>query len=161
MSQVTGWWGISLPYRTCGFYELFEPDRMPPIKIDPIFADIKTIADVIENRDMIEHAVASTTACYVPIGEEDDLNEFFYNDQQGCVRWYFRDGVGVYTNEKLSQVVAPDIPTFLTRLKIENSIWHKIMMSRFAACPFGCDDDDDYDLSKLDQTELEYVNYLK
>ncbi len=115
------WIGVDLPYRPHpnGFatYSTWKYKDQPEVEIDDIFKKFKTLADI--EKYIGELKIESPTACYFNIEE----NGVFYRDQQDCVLWAVNSKNQVCAIDM--GIVANSIPEFLTRVKLESSIWHK------------------------------------
>lgn len=108
-------YGLSgVPHReTSGTYDL--TDIVPPI--EPCLED---------NLDDIE----SPTACFTSTGKilsfKDTVLSPFYYDQQCCVIWYEDPNGKIYfVSGKTIGYCADSKAEFVTRMKIESSLWFK------------------------------------
>lgn len=147
------WVSHSIPYRSTngGTYRYFQT-LQAPIKIHDKFKDIKTIEDVEKTQQFLQELIKSRTGCYFSFDEK----ELFYRDQQDCVKWYYRENIGVYVNSDTDKVVASSIGEFLSRVYMESKIKEKIRISSFfPRLPT------EEELQKLDEDELEYVSFYK
>ena len=125
------WISFGIPFRPAyGTYKIFPFETLPKIKILKEFENIKTLDDVEKNSKKIDESVRSVTSCYV---EVDKNAGYFYVDQQDFIVWYFDHLKGVYFKEKENLIfVADDIPSFLSRIAIENEIARKYGFTLFS-----------------------------
>lgn len=111
----------------------FDYSQLPPVdvKILDKFAHIRTADDMIKYREWINKTLKSPTSCSVLRVKDEDI---VYRDQQDCILWrHGHCGEAVYVKhigftdlDNHPMHVAPNIPTFLARMYIENCIWRKV-----------------------------------
>jgi len=77
----------------------------------------------------------------------------FMHDCQGCVEWSLDEKGRVLANYE--EVVANNLPGFLSRVRIENDIWNKTYPFWF----LGRDNFDRLDWTQLSPEETEYVRH--
>jgi hypothetical protein len=121
MSSPTIWVGFRLPTRKCsGTYETYCYSDQPVITIDPKFKNIKTLQDIEKNMGILP--TDSPTDCYFSV---DERTTIFYSDSQGCVEWALNENNSTVVIYGSNEIVAYNIPEFLTRISLEISIWLK------------------------------------
>lgn len=142
-------------------YSSFE--TLPSIEVWKEFENIKTLQDVKVSVEIIEKNIVAS--CFVQVDEKE---KSFYCDQYGRVIWYFDPEIGVYIDDV--KVVAPDIPTFFSRVRIESGISQKYIngfysvTNRFKSCPTKNEWDINFEKAQkiMDKHTLGYVtNYYK
>lgn len=164
--SIGAWISIAIPFRiSFTMYATFKYEQLPPIKIDPEFKDIKTLDDVRKNSFKINKKIGSVTECYIWVNKQD---QSFYRDKEDVVVWYFDPIIGVYViTNKENTIVAPDLPTFFTRMSIENGIAGKYLWDLY---PIICLTNkkitkniwnEYYEIAKkvMDKESLDYVSY--
>jgi hypothetical protein len=121
MSSPTIWVGFRLTTRKCsGTYETYCYSDQPVITIDPKFKNIKTLQDIEKNMGILP--TNSPTDCYFSVDEHTTI---FYSDSQGCVDWALNENNSTVVIYGSNEIVAYNIPEFLTRISLEISIWLK------------------------------------
>jgi len=145
------WVGFTLPYRLCrGTYDTYRYESLPPVAVLPEYAHVKTLEDVAAHVSILKSTLDSPTGCYLDTSAGRGV---FLLDSQGCVHWSVDETGRVWANHE--DVVARSLPEFLSRVRIENDIWHKTLPSWF----LGEDNFDRLDLTVLSPAETAYVRH--
>lgn len=142
MTTIKEWWGFELPFRKCdGTYRLYSAETMPDLfgMTNP-YENIKTLNDLSAKLEEIDEKWKSPTASYFEIDTSEGI---FYLDQQGCVIWKLNDKGQVMTT--YGQLVAEDLPEFLYRMDIENSIFYKYYFSNKFISYNNISNDDEFE----------------
>jgi len=132
MPRSKVWIGFRIPGRdTWATYSGFHYDDQAKVIPFPEFQEIKTCEDLKRNlKSLVKkypYLDQSPTACYWDFdGEEPGV---FFRDQQDCVVWCVDNKTGeVFVPSQDKDVeeyaVATSLPEFLTRIALENEIWH-------------------------------------
>jgi hypothetical protein len=114
------WMFISIPNRPVAFlstYGQWDYDKQPKIEIDEDVKKFKTFTDIVKYQKELPK-FDSPTSCYFKITGDCA----FYRDQQDCIVWKANSSGQVKT---IQGIVANSIPEFLTRIRLESSIWYK------------------------------------
>lgn len=98
-------------------YDVYK--KIPVIAIDKSFKDINTLDDILSHITKLSNDLDSPTDCYFDVDKETGT---FYRDQQDCVVWRVDKKTGFIMVREA--IVANSIPEFLTRINLENIIWH-------------------------------------
>lgn len=124
----THWVGIGLPYRSaCDAYGVWRYDLQPKVVLDPELKHCSTVADVPDScwKDITQ---IPPTRCVrvVPSGPHKNCRVFL-TDPRGLFHWGLLDdgSVAVFNDTDGPWVVATSLAEFLTRVRLENRIWHK------------------------------------